>query len=134
MMIKNRKQYMVKIALVFPIFNKLEYTRKGLADVYHCFDAKGTDLIPIDIVITDDNSSDGSFEWIKMNYPNIHLLKGDGTLWWSGGVNKAIQYVLKNLESEYVLLWNNDIYKLSIHSIYPFYIDFGKPSHVILVK
>src|SRR4030042_3813991 len=100
---------MVKIVLIFAIYNKLEYTKKGLAGIYNCFDAKGTDIIPLDIVITDDGSTDGSYEWIQTNYPNIHLIKGDGTLWWSGGINKAIQFVLENLDNNYVLLWNNDI-------------------------
>jgi GT2 family glycosyltransferase len=98
-----------KVALVFPIYNKLDYTKKGLAYIYNCFDAKGTDIIPVDIVITDDGSSDGSYEWINANYPNIFLVKGNGNLWWSGGINKAIEFTLKNLKHEYVLLWNNDI-------------------------
>src|SRR4030043_233622 len=100
---------MIKIALVFPIYNKLDYTKKGLAYIYNCFDAKGTDILPVDIVITDDASSDGSYEWVKTNYPNIHLLKGNGNLWWSGGINKAIQYALEELNHDYILLWNNDI-------------------------
>ncbi len=98
-----------KVALVFPIYNKLDYTKKGLAYIYNCFDAKGTDILPIDIVITDDGSTDGSYDWISANYPNIYLIKGNGNLWWSGGINKAIQFILKNLNDEYILLWNNDI-------------------------
>jgi GT2 family glycosyltransferase len=98
-----------KVVLVFPIFNKLEYTKKGLSYIYSCFDAKGSGIIPLDIVITDDGSSDGSYDWITANYPNINLLKGNGNLWWSGGINKAVHYALNHLENEYVLLWNNDI-------------------------
>lgn len=100
---------MVKTALIFPVFNKLDYTKKGLADIYSCFDAKGTDTIPVDIVITDDGSTDGSYAWITANYPHITVLKGNGSLWWSGGINKAIRHVLDNSDSDYVLLWNNDI-------------------------
>ena len=100
---------MTKIALVFSIFNKLEYTKKGLSDIYNCFDAKKTDILPLDIVVTDDGSTDGSHEWIKKNYPNVHLLKGDGTLWWSGGINKAVHYAIEKLNSDYILLWNNDV-------------------------
>ena len=100
---------MMKIALIFPIHNKLEYTKKGLTDIYSCFQPETPDSIPIDIVITDDGSTDGSYDWIKTNYPKIHLVKGDGSLWWSGGINKAVGYVLEKLEAEYILLWNNDI-------------------------
>ena len=99
----------LKIALVFPIHNNLEYTKKGLADIYHCFMANPEDKLPINIVITDDGSTDGSYEWIHANYPNVILLKGNGNLWWSGGMNMAVKYVLDNLNMEYILLWNNDI-------------------------
>jgi GT2 family glycosyltransferase len=100
---------MQKIALIFSIFNKLEYTKKGLSDIYDCFEAKSSDILPVNIVITDDGSTDGSYEWIKNNYPDIHVLKGDGTLWWSGGINRAAHHAIEHLNNDYILLWNNDI-------------------------
>jgi GT2 family glycosyltransferase len=39
----------------------------------------------------------------------VHILYGDGGLWWSGGINKGMAYALKELETDYVLWWNNDI-------------------------
>ena len=97
------------VALVFPVFNALEYTKKCLEDIYSKFDKKPNETLPLDIIITDDNSSDGSYIWIKENYPHVYLQKGDGNLWWSGGVNKGIEYAFKDLGSQYILLWNNDI-------------------------
>ena len=98
-----------KIALVFPIYNNLKYTEKSISNIYNCFNAKATDKLPIEIIITDDGSTDGSYQWIKSNYPNINLLKGNGSLWWSGGTNKAVQFAINNLNIDYILLWNNDI-------------------------
>ncbi|MBN2612171.1 MAG: glycosyltransferase family 2 protein [Bacteroidales bacterium] len=100
---------MIKTTLVFPIYNALKYTKRGLSYIYDCFKVKSDQKIPIEIVITDDSSTDGSSKWIKENYPNIILLNGNGNLWWSGGINKAIKYCIEELNSEYFTLWNNDI-------------------------
>ena len=34
----------------------------------------------IDLII-DDGSTDDTNKWIKGNYPNAHLVTGDGNLW-----------------------------------------------------
>ncbi len=98
-----------KIALVFPIFNGLEFTKtclKYLSDYLSKVDpAKEI----FEIVITDDGSVDNSKEWIEKHHPDVHILKGDGNLWWSGGINLAVNYAIENLGTNYLLWWNNDI-------------------------
>ena len=46
---------------------------------------------------------------LTAEFPEVHVLRGDGNLWWSGATNEGIRYVLKgrNPESS-VLLLNND--------------------------
>jgi GT2 family glycosyltransferase len=36
-------------------------------------------------------------------------MKGDGNLWWSGAVNMGARYAIEDLQTDYLLLWNNDI-------------------------
>ena len=57
----------------------------------------------------------GTGEWINQNHPEITLLKGDGNLWWSGGVNMGAKYVLERKDTDYLLLWNNDILPESVY-------------------
>ena len=99
---------MIKLSIVLPIFNGLDYTKVCLKSLYSLIDFKTND-ITFSIVIVDDGSTDGSAKWIKVNYPQVHLLSGNGRLWWSGGINMAIQYAIEQLNSDYFLWWNNDI-------------------------
>lgn len=98
-----------KIALVFPIFNGLGFTKKCLESLSVSFEKLDSEKATFEIVIADDGSVDNSNEWIKKHYPEVHILRGDGNLWWSGGVNLAIDYAIKILQADYILWWNNDI-------------------------
>jgi len=98
----------VKIAIIIPIHNGLEYTKICLKSLYESINNSSI-KDNISIIIVDDGSIDGSADWIKSNYPEFIILKGDGNLWWSGGVNLGTRYALNNLKSDYILLWNNDI-------------------------
>ena len=98
-----------KISILYPIFNNLFYTKLYLPKLIECIKS-GYDSKNYSIIIIDDGSSDGSSAWIKINYPETHLLKGDGNLWWSGAINLGAKYAIEVLQSDYVLLWNNDVY------------------------
>jgi GT2 family glycosyltransferase len=99
---------MVSIAIVFPVFNGLDYTKSCLNSLFNEHRIEEREA-KIHVVIVDDGSTDGSFDWIKRNYPLVKLMKGTGNLWWSGGINKAVRYAIDELKCEYVLWWNNDI-------------------------
>lgn len=100
---------MLTVAVVFPIFNGLSYTQECLKSLYVMFDNLTPNDVRFFVVVVDDASTDGSYEWIKENYPQVKLLKGDGDLWWSGGVNLAVSYAMKEMNTDYILWWNNDI-------------------------
>lgn len=95
------------ISLLIPIHNGLSYTKKCLQNLYSIISEEQFNNIRI--IIVDDGSTDGSSEWIKKNYLGVHLLNGDGNLWWSESINVAAKYALNEFATEYVLLWNNDI-------------------------
>lgn len=59
------------------------------------------------IVIVDDDSSDGSYEYITENFPETVLIKGNGDLWWTGATNEGVKYAIEN-NFDYVLTINND--------------------------
>ncbi|HYX05715.1 MAG TPA: glycosyltransferase, partial [Bacteroidales bacterium] len=84
----------IKLAIILPVFNNLQYTKKCLETLYQNRDNARLTKEQVKIVITDDGSKDGTSEWLANNYPEVYVLKGNGNLWWSGGVNKGIRFAL----------------------------------------
>ncbi|MCF6171889.1 MAG: glycosyltransferase family 2 protein [Bacteroidales bacterium] len=102
----------IKISILIPIHNRLQITKPGLESLFSAlqyYQSSGSVLYSFKVVVIDDGSTDGSSEFISKNYPNIHLLKGDGNLWWSGAINKGAEFSISELSADYLLLWNNDI-------------------------
>ena len=103
---------MITISILIPIHNRLAVTKQGLSYIKEALDlyylGRNT-LCDFQVVVIDDGSTDGSSEWIKENHPEIHILKGDGNLWWSGAVNMGAKYSINELHAGYLLLWNDDV-------------------------
>jgi len=100
---------MKKIALVVPVHNHLEHTSKCIGNLDKLILKGSFKHSEFSIIVVDDGSTDGTYEWLVENYPSVDVVKGDGTLWWSGGVNAGARYAIQDLKSDYILLWNNDI-------------------------
>lgn len=58
-----------------------------------------------EIVVADNDSSDGSLEYLESDHPGIRLIRLDRNYGFTGGYNRA----LKQLDSKYYLLLNSDI-------------------------
>lgn len=97
------------ISIIIPVFNRLEYTKKCLANLTGVINNSDIPERIINLVVVDDGSRDGTSVWIKEHYPMVHLVFGNGSLWWSGGVNMGIKYAVEKLKTDYILWWNNDI-------------------------
>lgn len=99
-----------KVAILIPVHNGLEYTQNCISTLKEQiapFNQKRD--IQFSLIVIDDGSSDGTADWIVSHHPDITLLEGDGSLWWSGGVTKGARHALETLNYNWVLLWNNDV-------------------------
>ncbi|SRR6056297_457689 len=98
------------VAILIPVHNKLHLTKECLQGLQNLInEVNFKDSVNYSIVLIDDGSEDGTEQWVKKKFHDIHLLKGDGNLWWSGGVNAGAKYAFEEKNFNYVLLWNNDI-------------------------
>lgn len=88
-------------AIVIPVHNGLEYTKR-------CLVALGRVLSdPVMLVLVDDGSTDGTSAYIREHFPEAHLLRGDGSLWWSRAVDLGSRHAFAS-GAEWILLLNND--------------------------
>lgn len=99
---------MMKIAVLLTVFNRREVTLRGLRSLYKAIDYLGADY-QFDIYMTDDGCTDGTSEAVVKEFPDVHIIQGDGNLYWSGGMRKAWQDAINSgVEYDYYLWFNDD--------------------------
>jgi GT2 family glycosyltransferase len=93
-----------KIYIIIPVHNRINYTIKCINSIY---DQK---IKNIQIIIIDDGSEDDTSEIINNMWNDILIVKGNGSLWWTGAVAIGVEYVLKIAnKNDYLMTINNDI-------------------------
>ena len=88
----------MNIAAILTVHNRRE---KTLCCLRYLFDAlkayngqKGTtSTIALSVFVTDDGCTDGTANAIREKFPSegIHVIQGDGNLFWAGGMRLAWQ-------------------------------------------
>jgi GT2 family glycosyltransferase len=94
---------LIRVEIITPVHNRREITLQCLKSLAK-INKKGLD---IHIVVVDDGSTDGTSEAIEKDFPEVEVVRGDGTLWFTEGTNVGIRAALKN-NPKYVLLINDD--------------------------
>ena len=95
-----------KLYIILPVHNRVQLTSKFLDCLleqtyrnYH-------------LILVDDGSKDGTSEKVEATIPRDQLtvLRGDGSLWWAGALQKAYEYLIqqKNTDEDSVLIINDD--------------------------
>lgn len=99
---------MNKISIIIPVHNRKACVQNILNQIYNQV-TKAIHLAEIFVIVIDDGSTDGTKELIKNNFTFVHLLEGDGSLWWTGAIVKGMEYALKILDTDYVVWLNDDV-------------------------
>ncbi|MCC7303408.1 MAG: glycosyltransferase family 2 protein [Bacteroidia bacterium] len=94
------------IYFCIPVHNRVEFTLNCLESIYkYC-------SVPFLVVICDDGSTDETLRKVKLNHSDVIVLEGDGNLWWTGGINRCISYILEldniDFDRDYIFTFNND--------------------------
>ncbi|MEO6629853.1 MAG: glycosyltransferase family 2 protein [Aquihabitans sp.] len=94
----------VRVVAVCPVHNRRDLTLQ-------CLDSLlvGSDLSTVDlkVIIVDDGSTDGTTEAIRATFPEVEVVEGDGTLWYTAGTNRGIEAALAH-EPSFILAMNDD--------------------------
>ena len=65
--------------------------------------------INVQIAVVDNNSSDGTCDYIKSNYPEVRLIENDENKGFSSACNQGIEHFLEQ-DVNFIFLLNTDLY------------------------
>ena len=82
-------------------------TYKGKQWYDRCFTSLRNSTIPVQTIVVDNASNDGTVEYIKENYPEIILIESKENLGFGKGNNLAMKYAYEH-GCDYVFLLNQD--------------------------
>ncbi len=89
------------------VFNRREQTLACLDNCYRQFDSmRGDGKYTFSIWLVDDGSTDGTSEAVRERYPQVHLIRGNGSLFWNQGMRLAWSSAEESKPDFY--LWLND--------------------------
>ena len=100
---------MNKIAALYTCFNRKEKTLEALRHLFQARDAYG-DSLALEVFLTDDGSTDGTAEAVRKAFPQVHILKGSGNLYWAGGMRNSWNAALEHSAFDAFLLLNDDTF------------------------
>ncbi len=90
------------IYIILPVHNRKVTTEKFIkslvAQTYKEFK----------LILVDDGSTDGTDKMVLSYIPDGIILKGDGNLWWAGGLQKGYEWLILNAKNEDLCLLIND--------------------------
>lgn len=93
-----KKQYQIFVIIV---------TYKGHKWYERCFSSLRKSSIPVQTIVIDNASNDGTVEYIGENFPEIHLIESNDNLGFGKANNVGMRYALDH-GCDYVFLLNQD--------------------------
>lgn len=88
--------------IIIPVFNRWRYTRACLDSLR---DQTSQDFR---VIVVDDGSTDETAAELARAYPEVEVVTGTGSLFWTAGVNRGIERALA-LGADRVMTLNNDV-------------------------
>lgn len=106
----------MKVLSIFTCYNRKQKTKKCIETIVAC-----NPICDFTFVVADDGSTDGTYEMLQdlQSKVCIHIVRGKGDWFYSGGMHAGMKYALQNLphDFDYMLMMNDDVEFLenSIH-------------------
>jgi GT2 family glycosyltransferase len=91
------------VEIVIPVYNRRDTTLQALRSLSK-IDKTALD---VHIVIVDDASTDGTSQAVESAFPDVQLVKGNGTLHYAAGTNRGIEAALER-NPDFIVTANDD--------------------------
>lgn len=95
----------LSVAVLITVYNRKDKTIKCLTNL---FQQKLPKDVKIDVYLTNDGCTDGTPEAISLYFPQVHIINGDGTLFWNRGMYVAWNTASKIKDYDFYFWLNDD--------------------------
>ncbi|MEM6262748.1 MAG: glycosyltransferase family 2 protein [Bacteroidota bacterium] len=95
------------LAVTMTCHNRRDKTIKCLDTLYQ---QDYLDQIALSVFLVDDGSTDGTSEAVAAKFPEVHVIKGDGSLFWNKGMYLSFEHAQKAGPFDYYMLLNDDTF------------------------
>ena len=96
----------MNIAVLLTCHNRKKMT---IACLEFLFKAELPEGYVLEVFLVDDGSTDGTTEAIKIGFPLVTIIEGDGSLYWNRGMHLAWQTSANIKDFDYYLWLNDDV-------------------------
>ena len=86
------------VSVIIPHWNGIEVISECLESVFQ------TQYDPFEVIVVDNASTDGSPDWVSLNFPQVNLIENDQNYGYAGGCNRGA----KIAKGDYLVFLNND--------------------------
>ena len=98
---------MEKVAILLTVFNRKVKTLECLKNCYQQIDAMKADVnYSFSVYMVDDGSTDGTADAVSEMFPQTHVIRSEGNLFWNQGMRLAWKTAADDGQDFY--LWLND--------------------------
>ena len=87
-----------KVSIIIPHWNGIEILSDCLESLAQ------TEYTNLEIIVVDNASTDGSQDWVNINYPSVKLVENDQNYGYAGGCNRGASVAT----GDYLVFLNND--------------------------
>ncbi|WP_290761284.1 glycosyltransferase family 2 protein [Fibrobacter sp. UBA4297] len=98
---------MKTIAALLTVFNRKETTLRCLDNLFKQFIPQDYSL---EVYLTNDGCTDGTPEAVRVQFPLVNIIDGDGSLFWNRGMWTAWDVAAKTKEYDFYLWLNDDTF------------------------
>lgn len=119
------------IAVLLTCHNRRDNTLECLGAFYQALHTVGG-LAKAEVYLVDDDSTDGTSQAVKQNYPDVKVILGDGNLFWNRGMIKAWEEARKDQPDFF--LWLNDDTVLTPDALLTLLNDSAKYNHTSIIS
>lgn len=89
------------IRIIIPVFNPGECLFRTLGALQNDLPVSSSPRV----IVVDDGSSNGVSDRVACEFPEVKVIRGDGNLWWAGGMKLGMKHALA--EDAKVIVWLN---------------------------